>query len=932
MGKYNILYLNINSLRENLEELEFILKERPGIFFIVLTGIKISQQQNATFNIHNYRAHFNNRGDGKAGVALYVHQSMISTEIINNYTENVHQLAVQIHSLGIKLGVIYTESETKKEIALQMYNEMIQKQRNLILFADIDIDLMDRYNSHTSQYFRDISNQNFAILNNKTFGTKMVRSQIIRSESLVDHIVTDLKSFDYTVSLSDVVFSDHKQIMLGFNDHSPQNIKFYTAPKKFAQREIDTEKYSSLLARTNINTNNFNDFIEILFSIREQSWKMVFKDNTLDSMHPWHNQEISDLIHKRNDYFKLLQDEPQSRYLQAQFNELMHQVSNLFTSLRSKCNGQRINECENDPRKMKKIISQIIENKNAEDERINAIRAANGEILTIPKQIANCFNGYFKKNRFELYNNIPNNALEFFDTLERNKFQLILRLTTRDEIAQKISQMKVTTHRNEIITSKLLKDNSARLVPTLTASINDCLMSGKFPYELKIARIIPKFKKSEKERLNPANYRPIHVLQSLSKLIEMIIYDRIVEFCMKHKIFHKHQFGFLKKSGAAGAVATMLDYIRANINENTFGACVFMDLKTAVDTIPHSNLIDKLEKIGIRGSFLDLIKDFLKNRKQFVDINGKYSNTYDCNTIGIPQGSVVGSLFFILYVNDLFNLPFIGKIVLYCDDITLVYVSGDAKRLEEQINYDLQLLNNWLNYNKLTINMEKIKYMVMSENRKFFNVSLKLTVNDQDIERVRTQKYLGIRIQHNFSWNQEISHVARSIDGISGSIKRLGDEISLQSRKDIYYSMVLKHFSPLIHIFSAQPWRNDKRMIDLKTLQRSQDKFIRRLFGRDSDGQFATDAMYKNNQIMKVNQLIRLDSDLFHRKRAIDFSKFGRNVDANNSALDLAHTNPKTVQFACAQFYNYLDKSITGIEQYDAFKKAVKRFILSNDE
>lgn len=414
MGKYNILYLNINSLRENLEELEFILKEHPGIYFIVLTGIKISQQQNATFNIHNYRAHFNNRGDGKAGVALYVHQSMISTEIINNYTENVHQLAVQIHSLGIKLGVIYTESETKKEIALQMYNEMIQNHRNLILFADIDIDLMDRYNSHTGQYFRDTSNRNFAILNNKTFGTKMVRSHINRSELLVDHIVTDLKSFDYTVSLSDVVFSDHKQIMLGFNDHSPQNIKFYTAPKKFAQREIDTEKYSFLLTRANINTNNFNDFIEILFSIRNQSWKMVFKDNTLDSMHPWHNQEISDLIHKRNDYFKLLQDEPQSRYLQAQFNELMHQVSTMFTSLRSKCNGQRINECENDPKKMKKIISQIIENKNAEDERITAIRATNGEILTIPKQIANCFNGYFKKTRFELYNNIPKNALEFF--------------------------------------------------------------------------------------------------------------------------------------------------------------------------------------------------------------------------------------------------------------------------------------------------------------------------------------------------------------------------------------------------------------------------------------------------------------------------------------------------------------------------------------
>lgn len=229
--------------------------------------------------------------------------------------------------------------------------------------------------------------------------------------------------------------------------------------------------------------------------------------------------------------------------------------------------------------------------------------------MTRPKQIANRFNQYFKYAAIKLYTAIPDNALEFFDTLDYSRNELIVWLADEAEIARKIVQMKLTTHRNEVITSQLLKLNSDSLVPVLTRLVNGCILTANIPNELRIARIVPMFQKLDKNRLDTSNYRPINVLQSLSKLIEFVIYDRIVEFCIRHKIFHKHQFGFMKKNGAAGATATVVDFIQANIDDGSFGACVFMDLKKAVDTIPHSNLIGKLNKIGIRGKFLDLIKN-----------------------------------------------------------------------------------------------------------------------------------------------------------------------------------------------------------------------------------------------------------------------------------------------------------------------------------
>lgn len=200
-------------------------------------------------------------------------------------------------------------------------------------------------------------------------------------------------------------------------------------------------------------------------------------------------------------------------------------------------------------------------------------------------------------------------------------------------------------------------------------------------------------------------------------------------------------------------------------------------------------------------------------------------------------------------------------------------------------------------------------------------IKLNLTVNDQQIELVREQKYLGLLIQHDLKWNKQVSKIKRSIDCVDGSLHRLGNETNIFSRKQIYYLKVHTHLTAMLPIFGA-----NLHFREVDTLQRTQDKVVKRLFGRDSDGQQATDALYKEYDIMKVDQLIRFYSALLHRKMEIDFRTFERGAFYFRNPLDFK--SPVGVRDDLLEQYNSFDESITDIDNFNEFKHTLKRNIL----
>ena len=248
---------------------------------------------------------------------------------------------------------------------------------------------------------------------------------------------------------------------------------------------------------------------------------------------------------------------------------------------------------------------------------------------------------------------------------------------------------------------KLLKnDISQQLSDIFIVSFS----TGQFPSVLKIAKVIPIHKKQSK--VDYTNYRPISLQSNIEKIIEKLMYKRLSNFLDINNLMYSLQFGFRPKYSTTHALINLPWSIRQSLDEGSFGCGMFVDLQKAFDTVDHKILLHKLEYYGIRGVCNDWFKSYLSDRKQFVSIDGHNSDlmTVDC---GVPQGSVLGPLLFLIYINDLHKAIQYCKVHHFADDTNLFHTSQSVKNLNKLVNRDMKHLNNWLSANKISLNVEK---------------------------------------------------------------------------------------------------------------------------------------------------------------------------------------------------------------------------------
>jgi len=223
---------------------------------------------------------------------------------------------------------------------------------------------------------------------------------------------------------------------------------------------------------------------------------------------------------------------------------------------------------------------------------------------------------------------------------------------------------------------------------SLVKIFNLSFETGIFPNLCKLAKVVPIFKKEDP--LLCKNYRPISLLPIFSKIFEKLIYSRMYEYLDKNHLLYDKQFGFRSKHSTSHALISLTETIKNHLDNKELVSGVFIDLAKAFDTVNHSILCKKLSYYGFRGKFNELIKSFLTNRKQYVSINGFDSENLDTNC-GVPQGSTLGPLLFIIYINDLhFSLKF-STASHFADDTCLIYASKNPKTLETNLNYDLKI-------------------------------------------------------------------------------------------------------------------------------------------------------------------------------------------------------------------------------------------------
>ena len=390
------------------------------------------------------------------------------------------------------------------------------------------------------------------------------------------------------------------------------------------------------------------------------------------------------------------------------------------------------------------------------------------------------------------------------------------------------------------------------LVP-LCKIISNSFSTGIFPDALKNSKVIPIHKGESTQVLN--NYRPISLLSIFDKIIEKLMHKRLYSFLNEHNILFRNQFGFRKNNSTSFALIQITERIKETIDKKKYGCGIFIDLRKAFDTVNHEILLNKLQHYGIRGTAFNWFQSYLSNRKQFVYHNGE-SSQLQCITSGVPQGSVLGPLLFLIYINDLPNISNVLEFYLFADDTNIYYEADSPENLELIVNRELKQLRNWLIVNRLSLNIDKTNFIVFHPYNKPLKQSITLKINKKAILEKDHVKYLGILIDSTLTWRVHIENVSSKISKSIGLLYKIRPFVNTKLMKTLYYSLVYPHLIYAIEVWGSA---DDTHLNKLLILQKRIVRLITFSDKRLNDYSFLpSDPLFFKLEIHKIHEIFKL--------------------------------------------------------------------------
>ena len=574
---------------------------------------------------------------------------------------------------------------------------------------------------------------------------------------------------------------------------------------------------------------------------------------------PWITKDILNSIRTREKlYTKFIKAKDKGKDIKDDYHKKYKELRNeiLKTCRKSKkgyfCNYfiSNVNNVKN----VWKGIKSLINIKSCSKSQPTSLLVKN-ELICDPKVVAETFNNYFSTIASELQGKIYHFGKDFSSYLRNsNPNNFFINPTDKIEIINiinNISTNKATGPHS--IPTDILHIIKFYIAEPLADIINLSFEKGSFIENLKMSKVVPIFKEKG-SHLDCNNYRPISLLSNLNKIVEKLMHERLYAFLSKNKCFYDLQFGFRNGHSTDHALIDLTEDIRDALDANKFAVGVFIDLQKAFDTVDHDILVKKLEHYGVRGVSNNWFKSYLSNRKQFVTIS-QVNSDFQHMELGVPQGSVLGPLLFLLYINDLHSTIKFCSTRHFADDTNLLIKNKSLKQLKKHLNFDLRQLVSWLKSNKISLNTSKTETLIFRHPNKVINYDLKVKMQGKRLYPSKYVKYLGILIDPHLNWSHHTDLLAPKLSRAIGMLSKIRHFVPIDILRNIYFGI----FSSIL-MYGAQIWgqchnNHVKRVIKL------QEKAIRII--NFAEYHQPTSNLFNNSKILKFQDSISLKNFLY---------------------------------------------------------------------
>ena len=523
-------------------------------------------------------------------------------------------------------------------------------------------------------------------------------------------------------------------------------------------------------------------------------------------------------------------------------------------------------EYKSNTKQLWKTINKTIGKTNDKTSVISEI-IVNAKRINNPRQISNNFCNYFSNVGKQFANKIPSSKKPINDYLKMirmNKESIFFYPTNEEEIQRIIDKLpNKRSSGYDNIDNILLKEISRGLLGILSTIFNESLREGIFPEVFKLAEVVPLHKGKTTTALD--NYRPISLLCTISKILEKIVYKRIYEFLTNTGQITSSQYGFRANHGCDHAIGELLSELVKNMQRKETTACLFLDLSKAFDTLLHNVILQKMEQYGVRGTCLSWMKSYLDKRLMRVKCTTpESSKPIKSETkrveYGTPQGSCLGPLLFLIFCNDL-NLQLQHlRSIQFADDTTVYMGHTNKNYLQFCVEDDLLRLQDWFRANKLTLNAGKTVALIFDSNgtnRKHTKRSntidsnqMQLYLDKIKIPILSVTKFLGIWVDDKLNWNSHIDKLETRLRTKLCMLRRGQNLLTTHAKKVLYFAQIHSLLT-----YGLVIWGSMTSATNLNKIQKLQDKGVQ-LIAKHRP----LEDIYKENKILKVNHLIKLEN------------------------------------------------------------------------